>query len=331
MFYLGRENSVRWHREFAYRPHVSGKHKKNRRNMTSSNLKCPKCGEFIIPKHGIYKTTASYSDCLRSCDKCEIGFSNAKNKPTIIYKNHHHNIPDLLRQDLDNSLNNSLNIFNRKNKKNKFGFSTSEDALTWSFFKYFAVEQKYSDLLELLNIDSAETEFDIYLWGTKITNLDNDSELIDKLIKTSDFFKESSSKRTEPDVIITLVDKIIFIEVKYLSQNEITANSNKFTKYLIPEIETKELLESGHYELFRNWVFASNLSGGKEFCLINLGPKRLFVDKNKDKLFQFEKALKSINGNFSKVSWEDILARINISDYEAWFKKYLNEKLSASR
>jgi len=111
--------------------------------MTLTKIKCPGCGEFIFPKNGINKKANTYNDCLRFCEKCEIGFSNSKNNPTVIYKNHIENVPKLLRQDIDISLNHSINEMNRKNKKIKFGFSTSEDALTWTFFKYFVVKNKW--------------------------------------------------------------------------------------------------------------------------------------------------------------------------------------------
>lgn len=299
--------------------------------MTLTKIKCPNCGELIFPKNGIIKTANSYDDCLRRCEKCEIGFSNSKNNPTVIYKNHFENIPELLRQDLDISLNNSINELNRKNKKNKFGFSTSEDALTWSFFKYFIVKNRYEDLLNLLKIKSKETRFDIYLWGTKINSTINKLELFEKFIETSDSFNENPLRRTEPDVIIKLSDKLIFIEVKYLNPNDIKTDKEKFIKYLIPDIDRKELIESGHYELFRNWAFASKLSNGENFELINLAPKKLFSDKNQDKLTQFENSLKSTKGKFVKLSWEDILEKVNNTKYEMWFKNYLNEKINASR
>lgn len=299
--------------------------------MTLVEIKCPSCEEFIFPKEGISKPASSYYDCLRSCEKCGVGFSNAKKNPTTIYKNHLENIPELLRKDVEISLSNSINKFNRKNKQTKFGFSTSEDALTWSFFKYFVVNNKLGDLLDLLNIKSKETEFDIYLWGTKITSFGNESNFIEKFIEVSDSFNEAPTKRTEPDVIIKLSDKLIFIETKYLSSNEIKTDNSKFTKYLISDIETKELVKSGHYELFRNWAFASNLSNGEDFQLINLGPKKLFNDKNRDMLNRFEKSLKSIKGKFVKVTWEEILEKVNVAEYDIWFKNYLNKKLNTSR
>lgn len=299
--------------------------------MALDKIKCPSCGEFVFPINGEIKITNSYNDCLRRCEKCEIGFSNSKNNPTVIYKNYIDNVPKPLHQDLEISLNHSINEMNRKNKKNKFGFSTSEDALTWSFFKYFVVKNKFRELLRILNIESEYAIIDIYLWGRNICKINNDSNFIDKFISVSDSFNEDSSRRTEPDVIIKLKDKLVFIEVKYLSSNEIKKDKEKFKKYLVSEVSEKEVIESEHYELFRNWAFASKLSNGDNFELINLAPQKLFGDKNKNKLIQFENSLKSTKGNFRKLSWEEILEKVNNDEYELWFKSYLNEKINTSR
>lgn len=295
--------------------------------MSLDKIKCPQCGELINPKNEPIKPAYSYNSCLRICEKCELGFSNSRKNPTVIYKSHLNNIPELLRQDIDYSLDNSINIMNRKNKKNKFGFSTSEDALTWSFFKYFAINNKYRDLLNLLNIDSEESYFEIYLWGTSICKPVSDLSFIKEYMEISDSFNEVPMKRTETDVIIKLLDKLIFIEVKYLSPNEIKTNQDIFKKYQIPDVDLEELIKSEHYELLRNWAFVSKLSKGSKFELINLAPKKLFKDKNHNKLSQFENSLRSTNGKFVKLSWEEILEKINNDEYEVWFKKYLNEKL----
>jgi len=299
--------------------------------MTLPSIICPKCKRSVSPINGIRIKTSSYDDCLRICNICKIGFSNAKNNPTVIYKNYLENIPELLQQNLVFTLRNSINEFNRKNKLNKFGFSSSEDALTWSFFNYFVVNNKFEDLLDILNIESDKTNYDIYLWGTKINSLNEQTNFIDQFKEVSNSFNEMPSRRTEPDVILKFSNKLIFIEVKYLSSNAITKEENKFTKYLISDVNQKELIESGHYELYRNWAFASKLSNGDNFELINLGRKILFNDKNQKNLLQFENSLKSSKGKFVKLNWEDILEKVNSKDYESWFKDYLNNKFSINR
>lgn len=298
--------------------------------MTLDKVKCPSCGELVAPINGAIKAASSYDDCLRRCEKCGIGFSNSKNNPSVIYKNYLDNIPELLQNGLEITLNNSINELNRKNKRNKIGFSTSEDALTWSFFKYFVVGERFEDLLNLRNLKSDGKDYDIYLWGVPISSQSNKNNFIEKFREVSRNFNETSSKMTEPDVMIKLSDKIVFIEVKYLSANEIKTGE-EFAKYLIPDVEKEKLVESGHYELFRNWAFASKLSYGNDFILINLAPKKLFSSKSQSKLIQFENSLKSTKGKFVKLTWEEILEKVNNKEYDMWFKNYLNKKLDAIR
>lgn len=299
--------------------------------MALTEIKCPLCGKSLSIKDQPHKSTSCYDDCIRKCDTCEIGFSNSKSNSTLIYEDYRENVPEELRGGLDESLKNSINATNRESKKKKFAFSTSEDALTWSFFKYFVVNDRYEDLLKLLDIESKDTTFDIYLWGTKINSITNNPDLVDEFILVSKSFQENRSTRTEPDVIINLSDKLVFIEVKYLSQNNIKPGEKKFRNYEVSDVEMEEVIKSGHYELFRNWAFASKLSNGKDFELINLAPKKRFNDKNKEKLIQFEASLKSGKGKFVKISWEDILEKIKKNRYPEWFTAYLTKKIDAIR
>jgi len=307
-----------------------GKHKKIYK-MALTEIKCPLCGKSLSPKERPHKTALCYDDCRRQCEACGIGFSNSKSNPILIYKDYRENIPQELIEGLTDSLDHSINEINRTNKKKKIAFSTSEDALTWSFFKYFVVKNRYEDLLKLLDIESKDTKFDIYLWGTKINSVTNNPDLIGEFIRVSDSFQESKSCRTEPDVIINLSNKLVFIEVKYSSPNDIKPEEKKFRNYEVLDIKMEEIIKSGHYELFRNWAFASKLSNGKDFELINLAPKKRFNDKNKEKLTQFEASLKSGKGKFVKMSWEDILEKIKMDEYHKWFTAYLAKKIDAIR
>jgi hypothetical protein len=247
----------------------------------------------------------------------------------MIYKNFTENIPESLRLNLEYTLRNSVNLTNRENKKHKFAFSTSEDALTWSFFSYFVINNRLKDLLELLNIDSNDSCYEIYLWGVNISSQIIKTDLFQQFIDTSNFFNEDKLKRTEPDVMIKLSNTLIFIEVKYKSPNEVKTDIEKFKKYLIPNIDTNKLFKSGHYELYRNWAFASKMSSGADFKIINLAPKKLFTDKNQIKLNLFEDSINSKNGKFSKISWEQIVDRMNKNVYDTWFIDYLNQKINA--
>ncbi len=295
--------------------------------MSLQKMKCPKCGDLIEFKEGKLKRTSSYYDCLRRCEKCQLGFSNSKSKPTLIYKDLRNNIPEFLHQDVEYTLSHSLNKRSRGSKRNRFAFSTSEDALTWSFFSYFVFKNRLFELLKLLNIDSIESDFEIYLWGVNISSKIIETELYQKLINASDSFHEDDSKRSEPDVIIKLTDKIIFIEVKYNSPNDIQKNTDKFKKYMIPNVDIEAISNNGHYELYRNWAFASKLSNGGKFELINLGFSKLFEGKKQIALQEFEEIIKTSNGKFVRLTWEHIIDKINDSDFDRWYKDYLMNKL----
>lgn len=298
--------------------------------MSLQKMKCPKCGDFIEIKKGYPKRASSYFDCLRRCEKCQLGFSNSKNRPTLIFKDLRNNIPIFLHKDVEYTLSNSLNEKNRVNKRNKFAFSTSEDALTWTFFSYFVFKKRLNELLRLLDIESTESDFEIYLWGVNICSNTLKTEFYQKLINISDSFNEDKTKRSEPDVIIKLSNKIIFIEVKYNSPNDIQTNIDKFKKYLIPNINIESISNNGHYELYRNWAFASKLSNGEKFELINLGFSKLFKGKNQIALQEFEEIIRTSNGKFVRLTWEQIIDKINDIDFDSWYKDYLNEKLKIS-
>jgi hypothetical protein len=78
---------------------------------------CPQCGELIESKEyepnkrGGAPTATSFNSCLRRCNECGIGFSNAKNIDSVvkIYRNPLDNIPREVRNDAMETLAKSLN------------------------------------------------------------------------------------------------------------------------------------------------------------------------------------------------------------------------------
>ena len=97
---------------------------------------CPICRSRIFPKDGSVRAATKYSECLRRCEKCGVGFANGINNPTLIYLNSEHNVPEQIREGTRQSLEQALNKQHRADKISKFGFSTSEDALTWTVFQH---------------------------------------------------------------------------------------------------------------------------------------------------------------------------------------------------
>lgn len=253
------------------------------------------------------KVATNYSDCFRKCLDCEIGASNAKNNPTIIYNDYKKSIPAILHENLEASLEQSMNIRNRTNKKSKFGFSTSEDAFTWIFIRYHLREKRLKELAKYFGLNNAIEE--ILLWG--VPQIQIDSPLKNKLRKICVDIGEQENSLSEPDIIMVTSNEVAFVEVKLKSKNEVKENfDGKFDKYLNEYYRDKLLAtKSKHYELIRNWTIGNEFSKGKVFTLYNLGPRNLFCDSNKNGLEDFSDSIVD-KSRFRKITWEEIFLKL---------------------
>lgn len=296
-----------------------------------SKLNCPICKNTMIQLDGEKIKASSYESCLRRCEDCGVAYSNANKKPTIIYQDIQNAIPQKIIKNVESVLQNALNKRNRVNKKKKITFSTSEDAVTWVFFKYLCVNKKIGDLLKVIGIPTGSYQ-KVYLWGVDITSdrIEEDP-LIETLIKVLDSIGESSNSRSEPDVIIhSPGHSLAIIEVKYLSKNDKISKLEKQDKYLAyhPESISDIALarSSGHYELLRNWIIGTTLAKTSPFYLINLGKSNLFEGKSGKSLNTFINSLKTEKGNreFVQFTWEKLLDSISIEDED--IQSYLQER-----
>src|SRR5438045_3376353 len=105
------------------------------------SLKCPSCDGSIAAVTYFDKLLAAngFKDCLRRCEFCgKVAASNAARSQdvTFIYRDPLDNIPEASREGAIVALSQSLNERNRGSKLIRFGFTTSEDALTWVVFTY---------------------------------------------------------------------------------------------------------------------------------------------------------------------------------------------------
>ena len=100
-------------------------------------VQCPICHHEMMEESLPQKRAFRYEKCIRKCLNCRIGASNSKKNPTFIYEDFHKNIPSELLENLDYTLNHSNNNRNHFSKKIRIGYSTSEDAVSWIFIKYF--------------------------------------------------------------------------------------------------------------------------------------------------------------------------------------------------
>ena len=98
---------------------------------------------------GAARVARTYEECLRRCLACRVAFSNAKTTPTLIHFDPLGNVPFEVRQGALQTLSAAINLRNRNNKIKKFGFSTSEDAVTWTVFSFLA-QHRPDVLLQLV-------------------------------------------------------------------------------------------------------------------------------------------------------------------------------------
>ena len=199
--------------------------------MELKKVECPVCGKNMTDSISYTKIkierATSYEKCYRKCVEHEVGCSNGK-KPTFIFKNYLENIPENVRESLNDVLNKSINIKNRENKKNKIGFSTSEDALSWVVFRYFQKKGALNSIIESI-VGSSAGETKISYWGVRV---DNDYTTHNKeLITILRSLKENESYFSEPDVILEDDKNVLFFEAKLNSSNEKSNEKNKKDKY----------------------------------------------------------------------------------------------------
>ncbi len=285
---------------------------------------CPKCGnkmiEVNIPKK---LNTTCYKDCIRRCEECKIGASNGELNPTIIYQNLETCIPKQIlgNEDLEHFLNKSMNKSHITDKINKFKFSTSEDAFTWVFFKYFVIFSKLNILQKLLQLNSPIKE--ILLWGNPIID-ENNSDFKNRLIDICLKFGEKINSLSEPDCIIITDEDIYFIEVKLKSNNAYETDLSKFDKYNYVKAYNnyEETKKSKLYELARNWSIGLEFSEDKNFYLYNLAPKKFFRDSYEPYLLKFKNSLITPE-TFIQLPWENIIYNEEMKKVDDWFLEEL--------
>jgi hypothetical protein len=301
-----------------------------------SPLVFPKCRQHITPIEWIGKrpTATRFQDCLRRCDPCGIGASNtADPRVTYIHRDPLENIPVESREHAIEALSQALNVRNRVSKLSRFGFSTSEDAVTWVVFTYLLRSGrllkalKRSGLISNVTLTAAPT---LLLWGTPIESDPRGSEIHRLLIELCTNLKEDANSFSEPDVIIDLgEDGLVFIEVKYLSGNDLkSAEYPGWSKYeRSPQLswQFEDIKASGCYELARNWCLLKSLAAGRPATLANLGPASLFLGKEGARLDRFVASLGSDDSShFVKLTWPDLIGKLDkVPD---WFDRFCRDR-----
>ena len=281
-------------------------------------LPCPKCKRVLSPWKPMREIASAtgFDECLRKCVSCGIGLSNARTPgaETAIYRDPLDNVPDELRDGFVEALRASVNELNHENKLRKAAFSTSEDALTWSYFEHLRRTRR----LARLGLLPTNREPLLVLWGSQVGQPSSlRSAIPAALAEISRDLGEEPSKRTEPDVVLDYGrDGIAVIEVKHRSANEEKDGSYAgWDRYVTTmadgafydPVSTRELRL---YELTRNWRFGCELRQrfDRPVVVANLGPVSLFEGRAGRLLEAFETGLKQDTmQRFRRLAWPDVL------------------------
>lgn len=285
--------------------------------MSRPSLPCPKCKKLLHDQNEPAKTALAFEDCFRRCDDCRVGFSNARTEPTRIWKNVADNLPAEAQTAACETLARSINTANLGNKRVRFGYNSSEDAVTWVVF-YWLGRQKaavQASIWRKVLGEWAASAPTVLLWGAPVPPSPEGWALRDRLIEECDSIGEKPQSRTEPDVVLSFASGgVAIIEVKLGAPNDVKKdtekNRAKFDKYVEntgafrPEGDVRDTLL---YELSRNWRFAWAL-GETHPALVNLGQASLFRGAKAALLDRFEAALDQPRGSdFHRLEWPKFL------------------------
>jgi hypothetical protein len=279
-----------------------------------------------------------YASCLRRCEDCGFGFSNARtaeiDRLTIVYRNPFGNIPDYIAAGHDEVLRQALNRINRPAKLLKFTSSRSEDHLTWTVFRHLQLAQEAGKVVGRLGIDfwgNPDVDPALLLWGCPLPPLNEAGKAVHgRLIQVLDRLGENPQRRSEPDVILDYEERgIIFIEVKHGSPNDVKpADYKGWRTYLSKTdafLDAGGVCQTGFYELARNWRIAWDLAGDRPMALINLGPGELFQGANQSKLLTFSETLnQGESRRFLTISWRRFFDAM--PPCPPWLRDYLDNR-----
>jgi hypothetical protein len=309
------------------------------RKSNLPEIACPTCGDTLRPLPGEAIAPKTWHDCLRRCSGCELGLSNARTNPTVLFGDPRMNVPQEVRGGVLEILDRSLNERNRANKKIKFGYSTSEDALTWVVFKYLHDSGQLLKVLRRAGLPILDGDYrphSLLLWGVPLplNRTDNGRgwRIREQLETISDRLGENPISRTEPDVLLDLGESGIFIiEVKHRSPTDVkAAEYGGWERYYPPESPfpyAADMRASCCYELARNWRFGIELAAvsPRPFTLACLGPDGLFLGTGADDLRPFENCLPSEgSARFQKLGWNRLLGAIE--EAPDWLVRYVEAR-----
>lgn len=281
------------------------------------------------------QAATGFDDCIRKCTACGIGASNGidPDAVTYIHREPLNNIPEQIRDGAAGALEQALNVQNRLSKRRRFGFSTSEDALTWVVFAHLLRSGNLAPVFARLGISAdppGALEPALLLWGSPMDGNVRAADIRGRLAKLCRSVNEDVQSFSEPDVLVDLGPAgLVLVEVKYLSGNDGKPSDYAGWKRYLPTpqafVTESEVRATGHYELARYWWLLTVLAQGRPATLINLGPARLFRGLEGQRLDRFASTLVTGSSRrFVKLTWSDFLHAVgNVPD---WLTEFLQSR-----
>jgi hypothetical protein len=297
-------------------------------------LACPSCEAALCSPDLLGRAWAAtcYEECLRRCERCGVGYSNGLTDPTVIWREAHRNVPPQVREGLDAVLGAALNVTARERKRVRFGFSTSEDAVTWTVFRYLQQTEDLGSTLRHLLPALPSGEPTLLFWGAPVD--ERGVRVREALIAITDDLGESPDYRSEPDLLLWFpASALVSIEVKYRQGRNVCPRTapSAYDRYILGteafcHPETARV--SRCYELARNWRLGWELAshlGCEGFYLLNLASGKLLCQESTS-LACFNRSIRTSGRRaFSTFSWDHFLKMIP-SPQESSFTAYLSER-----
>jgi len=178
-----------------------------------------------------------------------------------------------------------------KAESHRLGYEMSEDALTWNVFVGLAEAGGLRSITHFLTGMDPGQEPELYLWGTRIDVHGSERGHFQSLYEVRDQLEKGIRKfLTEPDIMLVVPGRVvILVEAKFRSGNTLAHDGKTgveekpqdrlglIRRYLIPAgqatreaVRADEMGSRLHSQLFRNLIFASEMSKGHDWRVVNL-------------------------------------------------------------